>query len=275
VRDALAEAIFGDLKAFQELLPRAPDFLFSAGLNSEAKVSNLDFERVVAAAKDARPINRLLYFADCRKLVAGVEQCTKEALLLQGEFYRALNLDVLADPQVDEPDGARWVTSPAVTRLHATLGFLFVRLHSLLDYATKLAFEAEHLRTDFSSYPRLASTDIGFGERKRVAIARVPGTLFEACDVVTQVDLYRDHVIHDGLMDDLPKVYIVVESGKTAAKFVLLPDRGAEGRLEKFKNRNLFYSRADRINLRLPALMAEFQQRQLATLARVRRSLAR
>jgi hypothetical protein len=273
VRDALAEAIFGDLKAFQDLLPRAPEFLFTAGLNSEAKVSSLDFERVVAAAKDARPINRLLYFADCRKLVAGIEQCTKEALLLQGEFYRALNLDLSAS--TDEPDGARWVTSPAVSRIHATLGFLFVRLHSLLDYSTKLAFEAEHLRTDFSSYPRLASTDILFGDRKRVAIARVPGTLFEACDVVAQVELYRDHVIHDGLMDDLPKVYVVVESGKTVAKFVLLPDRGAEGRLEKFKNRNLFYSRADRINLRLPALMAEFQQRQLATLARVRKSLAR
>jgi hypothetical protein len=275
VRDALAEAIFGDLKAYQDLLPRAPDFLFSTGLNSEAKVSSLDFERVVAAAKDARPINKLLYLADCGKLVSGIEQCTKEALLLQGEFYRALNLDLFYSPQADEADGARWVTSPAVTRIHATLGFLFVRLHSLLDYSTKLAFEAEHLRTDFSSYPRLASIDIRFGDRKRVAIARVPGTLFEACDVVTQVDLYRDHIIHDGLMDDLPKVYIVVESGKTVAKFILLPDRGTEGRLEKFKNRNLFYSRADRINLRLPALVAEFQQRQLATLARVRRSLAK
>ena len=275
VRDALAEAIFGDLKAYQDLVPRAPDFLFSAGLNSEAKVSSLDFERVVAAAKEARPINRLLYLADCRKLVAGIEQCTKEALLLQGEFYRALNLDPTSSPQVDEPDGARWVSSPAATRIHATLGFLFVRLHSLLDYSTKLAFEAEHLRTDFSSYPRLASTDILFSDRKRVAIARVPGTLFEACEVVSQVELYRDHIIHDGLMDDVPKVYIVVESGKAVAKFILLPDMGAEGRLEKFKNRNLFYSRADRINLRLPALMAEFQQRQLATLARVRRSLAK
>lgn len=275
VRDALAEAIFGDLKAYQDLLPRAPDFLFSAGLNSEANVSNLDFERVVAAAKEARPINRLLYFADCRKLVAGIEQCTKEALLLQGEFYRALNLDLAAGEWTDQPDGARGVTSPAVIRIHATLGFLFVRLHSLLDYSTKLAFEAEHLRTDFSSYPRLASTDILFSDRKRVAMARVPGTLFEACDVVAQVELYRNHVIHDGLMDDPPKVYVMVEAGKAVAKFVLLPDRGGEGRLEKFKNRNLFYSRADRINLRLPALVAEFQQRQLATLARVRRSLAK
>jgi hypothetical protein len=72
--------------------------------------------------------------------------------------------------------------------------------------------------------------------------------------------------IHDGLLDDMPKAYKVVADGRAVEKFVLLPDRGPEGRLERFKNRNLFYSREDKINLRLPALLNAFQARQVVTL---------
>jgi hypothetical protein len=73
--------------------------------------------------------------------------------------------------------------------------------------------------------------------------------------------------IHDGLLDDIPKAYKVIEAGKAVEKFVLLPDRGPEGRFEKYKNRNLFYNRDDRVNLRLPGLISGFQSRQVATLA--------
>lgn len=256
IKDSLVGAIFGDPAAFQALLSKAPEFLFTAGLSSAASVSSADFERVVAAAKEAPPINRLLYLADCRKLVSAVRECSWDALVLQGEFYRALNLD-----------GA---SPAAAARIHATLGFLFVRLHNLLDHATKLAFEAEHLRTDFSSYPRLASTGIVFGDRKRLGMARVPGTLFEACDVIAEVELCRNHVVQDGLFDDRSKIHEL-----ESERFVLLPDMGGEGRFEKFKNRNLFYSRQDRINLRLPGIAAEFQHRLLATLGRVRLALSR
>jgi hypothetical protein len=271
LHDATAEAIFGDIRIYHALLPGAPDFVFTAGLNSESTLSRTDFERFIRSSRDPATLNKLLYLADCWKLVASILECTKEVLLLQGEFYRALNLDPLFYPPVEEPDGIRWMTSAVVTNLHATLSFIFIRLHSLLDYTTKLAFEVDHMQTDFSSSPRLASSNVVFGDRKRLTLNAGPGTLFESCDfeardVVAETELYRNHIIHDGLLDDIPNTHKVIEDGKVVEKFALLPDRGPEGRFEKYMNRNLFYSREDRVNLRLPSLITGFQARQVATL---------
>jgi hypothetical protein len=265
LHDALAGAIFGDLEAYYTFLPMIPEFLSTAGLNSESTLSRADFEQQLLALKDLPHLNQLLYLYDCRKLVAGVQECAKEAVFLQGEFYRALNLDPLFWPPIAEPDGVRYLTSPVVTNITAVLNFIFIRLHSLLDYTTKLVFELDHLRTDFTSYPRLASANIQFGDRRRISLNGQAATLFESCDLITEIELIRNLVIHDGLLDDMPKAYKVVQGGQAVEKFVLMPDR-ANGRLEKFKNRNLFYSREDKINLRLPGLLAAFQARQVATL---------
>ena len=265
LHDALAKSIFGRLETYYALLPFIPDFLSTAGLNSESTLSRDEFERLIVQRKDMPYLNRLLYLYDCRKLVSGIQECTKGSYHLQGEFYRALNCDPLFLPPIDEPDGIRYITSPAVTMITSLLNFIFIRLHSLLDYTTKLFFEIEHLRTDFSLYPRLASTDILFGDRKRISLNGTVATLFESCELITEVELVRNLVIHDGFLDDMPKVYKAVMNGAASEKFVLMPDR-VNGRLAKFKNRNLFYSGEDKINLRLPKMLSEFQSRQVSTL---------
>jgi hypothetical protein len=190
---------------------------------------------------------------------------------LQGEFYRALNLDELffAPAPIEEADGVRWMTSPVVTNIHATLGFIFIRLHSLLDYITKLSIEVEKLKNEFSSYPRLGSRNVQYSDRKRISFNGTPNTLFEKCSLLTEIETVRNHVIHDGLIDEMPKVYKVISGGKTIEKFVLFPDRCSEGRFETFCNRNLFYSGEDKINLRLPHVINEFQRRQVITLNKV------
>jgi hypothetical protein len=140
-----------------------------------------------------------------------------------------------------------------------------MRLHSLLDYSTKLAYEIEHLKSDFAKYPRLASANIQYGDRKRVKINDAKGSLFESCELITEIETVRHLVTHDGLLDDMPKLYKVVAGGSAIEKFVLMPDM-AGGRLEKFKNRNLFFSREDKINLRLPKLVMGFRDRQVTSL---------
>lgn len=266
LHEAFAAAIFGTYKDYYDALRVAPEFVLTAGLNSESLLPRIEFERLVGMPQTTSSINRLLYATDCSKLVASIQECTKEVMYLQGEFYRALNLDQLFFPDIEEPDGVRWLTSPVVTNIHATLSFIFIRLHSLLDYTTKLVFEAENLRSDFSSYPRLAANNILFGDRKKIAMNGRPNTLFEPCEMVTEVEVFRNHIIHDGLLDDMPKAYKVKESGEVIEKFILLPDRGPRGHLEKFKSRNLFYSGEDKINLRLPSFISEFQQRLVGTL---------
>jgi hypothetical protein len=267
LHDAFAAALFGDIRVYHQRLPTVPPFIWEAGLNSESTLSRDTFEKALVQLRDMPDLHRLLYLYDCRKLVAGIQECTKEVCFLVGEFYRSLNLDELFFPPIAERDGVRWITSPVVTSLTATLNVIYIRLHSLLDYVTKLVHEIEHLRADFSSYPKLSSSNILFGDRRRTGWGQAAGTLFEPGEPVTEIELLRNLVIHDGLLDDMPKVYKVVQNGRTIEKFVLMPDR-TDGRLERFKNRTLFYSRDDKINLRLPALISDFQAKQLLTLQR-------
>ncbi|QTL05568.1 hypothetical protein J5J86_09910 [Aquabacter sp. L1I39] len=267
LHDAFASALFGDIRRYHELLPAIPQFIPEAGLNSESSLSRESFEKFVGALRDMPFLNELLYLYDCRKLVSGIQECTKEVTFLVGEFYRTLNLDDLFLPSVQEPDGVRWMTSPVVTSLTATLNVIYIRLHSLLDYTTKLVHEIEHLRADFTSYPKLSSSSIQFGDRRRTGWGEASGTLFEPGEPITEIELVRNLVIHDGLLDDMPKAYKVVQHGQALEKFVLMPDRTG-GRLDRYKNRTLFYSREDKINLRLPNLVAAFQAKQLVTLQR-------
>lgn len=75
----------------------------------------------------------------------------------------------------------------------------------------------------------------------------------------------RNLIIHDGLLDDMPKVYKVVKKGVAIEKFILFPDM-KDGRLLKFNNRRTFFASEDKINLRLSGLVVEFQARQLESL---------
>jgi hypothetical protein len=128
------------------------------------------------------------------------------------------------------------------------MNFIFIRMHSLLDYLTKLFYEIEHLAADFKVYPKLTSSKILFGDRKKLLANGALGTLFEECGLIDEIELYMDS-----------------RDGKIVEKFLLMPDQ-IEGHLPKYKNRKLWYSGEDKINLRLPALVLEFRSRLITTL---------
>jgi len=111
-----------------------------------------------------------------------------------------------------------------------------------------------------------------FGDKHKLRIGGQAGTLFEACDEVAEVERIRNLLIHDGLLDGTPKAYEVIRKGIAIERFVLMPDAGG-GQFEKFKNRRLFYSREDKINLRLVGLVRAFQLRQVETLKGIRLQL--
>jgi hypothetical protein len=272
LHDEMADRIFGGLKRYYALLHYAPIFLAQAGLNSESAISREQFEKLLEEFAGFPELNRFLYLYDCRKLVSGIQECTKEVTQLVGEFYRILNCEPFFTPGVHVEDGVRWSTSPTVTNLSATLGFLFIRMHSLLDYLAKVARETESLQTDFKRYPRLSSSGFLFGHRSRLRVNKSPGSLFESCEEISEIELIRNLLVHDGLLDDMPKAYEVIEDGKAIERFVLMPDR-KNGQFERFKNRHLFYGREDKINLRLAGLVRSFLTREAETLRCIRAGL--
>ncbi len=267
IRGALAEKIFSSLSKYNTTVRSAPFFLVQAGLNSECSMSRDQLEQELTKLPFAskQSANKLLYFSDCEKLISGIQEGSKEVSHILGEFYRVLNLEPLFFPENVLPDGIRFCSSPTTSNLFALLNFIYVRLHSLLDYSVKLAFEVENLKVEYSRYPRLASRGKTFGDRKSISINETQGTLFESVSIIREIELTRNQIIHDGFLDELPKVYQEKQDGQVVERFILVPDRNETG-WEKFINRNLFYSRIDKINLRLPNLVLEFQKRQLHTL---------
>lgn len=143
----------------------------------------------------------------------------------------------------------------------------------MLDYTTKLAFEVDHLRDSFETYPKLSSSNIQFSDKSRISINNMAGTVFETNKLITEIEVFRNLIIHNGLLDDLPKAYKVVKDGVDIEKFILMPDRSENGHLEKYKNRNLFYSKEDKINLRLTGLISDFQIKMAKTLADINQIL--
>lgn len=272
MHDALAAQIFDGIGKYHAILSTVPEWVVTAGLNSEAPISRDFFEKLVRANNNPT-INKLLYLYDCRRLVSGIQEALIEVVQLQGEFYKTLNLEELFYPPGVSPDGIRHIGSPVTAKLIALINVIYIRLHSLLDYATKLVFEAEHLRTDFSRYPRLASKNKLFGDRRRISLNNKIGTLFEPCDLITETEALRNLIIHDGFFDEQPKVYEVRANGVVQERFILLPDR-ENGRLTSYGSRNLFYGNEDKINMRLPSFIAEFQKRLLLTVKETLRILS-
>ncbi len=198
----------------------------------------------------------------------------KELIQMTGEFYRTLNIKALFYPPIRQDDGIRYNTSPTVTKLFALLTFIFVRMHSLLDYVVKLALEAEGMPTDFTKHPKLRSSNEQFGSRKKVSFNNHPGSLFEDCEFITFIETLRNHLIHDGLLDCMPKAYERIENGVAVERFLMIPDMTA-GRFDRFGNRNLFFSREDKVNERLPKILEDFQKRLIVTLLEILKRLYR
>lgn len=271
LHEALRRAIMQDAP-YNDLLPVLPQFAYLSGLNSESTLSKVDFEKFVRLTADFPEINRFLFLYDAQKLVSAIQECTKELIQVVGEFYRTLNIEPLFYPPIRQDDGIRYNTSPTVTKIFALLTFVFVRMHSLLDYTVKLALEAEGLPKDFSKYPKMRSSNEQFGSRKKVSLNKLPGSLFEDCEFITWIETLRNHLIHDGLLDDMPKAYEQIENGGAVEKFLLFPDMTG-GRFDRYGNRSLFFSREDKINLRLPEILKEFQERLKVTLEGILKQL--
>lgn len=230
--NVMQEAPYNDL--FQEV----PYFTCLSGLNSESALSKADFEKYLRLSTAFPEMNRFLYLYDVQKLVSSIQVCVKELMQIVGEFYRTLNIEPLFYPPIHQNDGIRYNTSSTVTKLFAFLTFIFVRMHSLLDFIVKLAIEAKELPLDFTKYPKMRSLNEQFGGRKKVSFNKTKGTLFEECEFITMIETLRNHLIHDGLLDDMPKAYERIEHGVAVERFVLFPDM-TQGRLDRYVSRPL------------------------------------
>jgi hypothetical protein len=249
-----------------------PIFVPSLGHSSDTPGSAELLQKFLDAfPADRRPdLHARMYVADCQKLIGGIQDLWQQITYALGEFYRALNglepgpVDGLIRP------GVPVIThqGPQATAVWIFAEIIYIRLHSLLDYSVKLGHEIQGLRESFQTYPKMASRNKQYGARRDLTFAddETHGTLFEDDPLIAEVETVRNQIIHNGLLDTRPTVFIRYAEGHLTEKFILLPDM-REGRPISYVNRTLFYSTENKLNLRLPGLVRSLLHRQITTLA--------
>lgn len=154
--------------------------------------------------------------------------------------------------------------------INSLLESVIIKISSLLDYLSKLAFEVENLPLKFNEYPKRKSIDYSHGDsllsqtkadkKLKWSVEEREGTIFEdkQSDVLL-IKKLRNHIVHNGFLDMEASIYENKENGKLKERFILMPDY-SEGQLDKYKGRTLFYSKDIKINVILPELLESIMQ---------------
>ena len=208
-----------------------------------------------------------LYTIDFFSLISNIQEVANEINYLTGEFYYILNFD---SEFIGLPDESKVMVrtskNPAANKLIGLMALIYIRLHSLLDYHTKLAYEIEKTKVNFDKYPRLSSKNKLYSDKKNLKIDSSKGTLFYKDPFIIEIESYRNELIHNSLLDDKPRIYERYRNNQVIERYILLPDIDENGRLESYVNRRFFYSNEKKFNHILPDLLQTFQERQLETL---------
>lgn len=244
--------------------------LLDTGLNPESPASKNDFAKILEKLTDIddkRFFNKYLYTIDFFSLISNIQEVANEINYLTGEFYYILNFD---SEFIGLPDESKVMVrtskNPAANKLIGLMALIYIRLHSLLDYHTKLAYEIEKTKVNFDKYPRLSSKNKLYSDKKNLKIDSSKGTLFHKDPFIIEIESYRNELIHNSLLDDKPRIYERYRNNQVIERYILLPDIDENGRLESYVNRRFFYSNEKKFNHILPDLLQTFQERQLETL---------
>lgn len=232
-------------------------FVKDIGHNSESSISRELFSSRVIASYNPN----ILYIQDCEALISYIQECCIEIAQIEGEFTRLLESDLGLIHIPENYSGIQTLKSPKTTLVFSLLSSAFIKISSLLDYITKIAFEVLQCPLPLDKYKKLISRDKLYGQYRELSLSDCSGTIFENTSLINTIVSIRDHIIHHGYIDERPKIYHVIENGICTEKFILMPDVNESGRLENCVNRKLFYSRETKLNEQLPIMTRAILQR--------------
>jgi len=144
-------------------------------------------------------------------------------------------------------------------------------MRSLLDYAVKLAAEAERDGVDFKKIEKLKGASLQYKDKTTLKMDDTADTLLVKDELITMISSIRDRIVHDGHLDISAKVYENFKRRRLNERFVLIPDM-IDGRFEVYKNRKNFYGRDQKINLDLPNIVDIFYARMITTIETIQRT---
>lgn len=264
--DTLRDNFFEDIQKYYIELSNMPIFVQEAGQNSECRLSAELFSEWIQQDKYKKLPNfyKHLHLVDCQFLVGTIQNllCGMEDLFIR---YYILISSVDLNIESFESNVTMVQKSSYVGGISATLESYFIKAYSILDMLCKIGYELKTSQKEFTTYKKMRSADILWGDRKNLEINNTKGTIFEKCDLISLIESLRNEVVHNGTWELNPKAYIRYENGVPTEKYMLFPDI-SQGRLATVKGRKHFFGNGIKVNEVLPKIHFEFKIRLLNTI---------
>ncbi|MEA3308042.1 MAG: hypothetical protein U9Q70_00840 [Chloroflexota bacterium] len=266
--DIVIDKIFPDIDEYYRFLKSTPIWMTSAGHDSDFRLSQSEFEKLVNGLGNENHY-RLLFLADCNALISYLQNRIIGSKAKFIHFYISF---CNCEPFILKEDGTFWLSGENTTIVFSLLNDLIINLYSILDLVTKVAYQFEHIPEEFNSYQRQKALKILYGDRKKLKKTfSKEDTLFENVPTLKLVENLRHELIHNGSWEAMPKLFYKVEGGKVKEKWIFMQDED-NGNLVAYKNRKRFFSQNNKINQRLPSICMEFWSRLLNTILQLRES---
>ncbi len=264
--DKFRDLLFVDTDKYYSELKTLPVFVQDAGYNSDCALDKDTFLKLVDKCKHKYPnIYRHLYLVDIQFLIATIQN------LLEGMDYSFTNYFIqisnveIENHLIDKTDAVLILTSQDSRYLSSLLESYFTKAYSILDILTKICYEFENPYNSFEDFKKTRSANILWGDRKYLSIKNETNTVFVRSYAIKLIESLRNEVVHNGSLEQNPKVYISFENNKIVERFMLLPDY-IDGNLVSVKSRKHFFSNTNKANELLPELHITYLKEILSTI---------
>jgi|SRR5690606_30635108 len=256
LHNLLADKLFGGVEKDYSLLDSVPIWIVNGGISPDVKISKENFENFASKRLDNEKFNRLLYFFDFRNLISTIQNSVITTRYLLGQFYKFFNeTDYLAGGKPVNSTGVQFTTGPLVINTYSTIYHLFIALHGLLDYTTKICYEFEHMPSEFKKYNTLKSNKVYFKDKnQKISSHNNSNTIFEESETINMIISIRNEIVNHFSFTNTPKIYLSYKDDVLTEKYILLSDF-KKGAFKTYKNRKYFYSENNKLNEMLPYMV--------------------
>lgn len=264
--DNFRNHVFSDID-YYTIVGNVPIWIRDAGNSAECELSKELFGKLTTANNNVLT-NKFLYIYDCDMMVAALQDRFSMLGALIDKFYKRMGAE--SSYNMGDFDSATMTMSEMDADVFAYLNSIFIFLGSSFDLLTKISSELKSIdTTDYSSYPKLKSKNVLFGDLKFIHEDLKKETIFSRPNIVRQIETIRNRIVHDGSFDFRQIIYIChIEKDDYSESCIMFPDF-EDSQFASFKNRRNFYSKSDRINLMLPDMLKEILEVILQTIKKI------
>ena len=271
--DLIAQYVFGDLKAYYEIIPNLLIWNEAAGHSAEWDGSVDEYNGLVRRIRGKIVFEKYMMLVDLQGLLGSIQNLITAINSDFMNFY--IQLTTIGEDRPSFETGTTWTSGYHCSIVFSLLTSYFTKAHSILDILTKLVHEFDKDPGTYSGLEKLRSKGILFGDRKWLSMDKVSDTVFDASkkNCVYEIESLRNELVHNGTWEALEKVYIETQKGRIVKRFIFWPDF-RENRLAVSGNRNKFFSSGKTVNEELLRIHIDLLKRLEYTLNYIKHHFA-